>query len=141
MKTFFILAVAFITFSRTSAQIPEEAAIISILDQQISSWNEGNLEKFMQGYWKNDSLTFISKNGVTYGYDNALANYKKSYPDTAAMGRLSFSIIQIKKLSADYYFVIGRYQLNRTVGDADGHYTLLFRKINGRWKIVSDHSS
>lgn len=136
-----VLALAFITCLRAAAQMPDEAAIISILDQQISSWNEGNLEKFMQGYWKSDSLTFISKNGVTYGYDNALANYKKSYPDTAAMGRLSFNIIQIKKLSADYYFVIGRYHLNRTGDDADGHYTLLFRKINGRWKIVSDHSS
>lgn len=123
------------------AQPQAEKAIRSVLNDQITAWNSGDLTKFMKTYWNNDSLMFIGKSGITYGYTNTLANYKKSYPDTIAMGKLSFDIIQVKELSPEYYFVLGRYHLERTNGNLDGHYTLIFKKINGQWLIISDHSS
>lgn len=95
----------------------------------------------MNGYWKSDSLMFIGKNGVTYGYNKTLNNYRRNYPDTAAMGKLTFDILEVKRLSADHYFVLGKWMLQRSIGDLSGHYTLLFRKINGEWVIVADHSS
>jgi hypothetical protein len=95
----------------------------------------------MQGYWKNDSLLFIGKNGPKYGYAITLANYKKGYPDTAHMGKFTSTILSVKKLSKKYYFVVGKWYLKRSVGDVSGHYTLLIRKINGEWVIVADHSS
>jgi hypothetical protein len=70
-----------------------------------------------------------------------LNNYKKGYPDTAAMGKLEFNIISVQKLSGSYYTVVGRWFLKRSIGDVGGHYTLLFRKIKGQWVIVQDHSS
>ena len=95
----------------------------------------------MKGYWENDSLRFIGKSGITYGWNNTLANYKRGYPDTAAMGKLQFTILVVKKLSSRYYEVVGKWYLKRSIGDASGHYTLLLRKIKGSWVIVSDHSS
>ena len=77
----------------------------------------------------------------TYGYKKTLANYKKNYPDTATMGKLTFTLIQVKQLSSEYFHVTGKYYLTRTIGDASGHFTLLFRKIKGKWVIISDHSS
>jgi ketosteroid isomerase-like protein len=124
-----------------SAQSKNEKAIRALLDKQKQAWNNGNIEAFMNGYWENDSLMFIGKSGVTYGWTNTLNNYKKGYPDTAAMGKLTFNILQVKKLSGKYYHVVGKWFLKRSIGDVGGHYTLLFRKINGRWVIVADHSS
>ena len=123
------------------AQSKDEAAIAKVLDNQSRAWNRGNLEEFMVGYWKNDSLMFIGSRGITYGWNNTLANYKKSYPDTAAMGKLNFTLLKIKQLSNEYYQVIGNWHLQRSVGDLSGHFTLLFQKINGEWVIVADHSS
>jgi hypothetical protein len=123
------------------AQSKDEIAIRKVLNEQTASWNRGDLEKFMVGYWENDSLMFIGKTGVTYGYTNTLNNYKKGYPDTAAMGKLLFNIIKVKKLSGKYYQVIGKWMLKRSIGDLSGHYTLLFQKINNRWVIIADHSS
>ena len=123
------------------AQSKNETAIRNILSEQTTAWNNGNIESFMKGYWKNDSLMFIGKSGVTYGWVNTLNNYKKGYPDAAAMGKLTFTLISVKKLSVKYYSVTGKWQLNRSIGDVGGHYTLLFRKIYGQWFIVSDHSS
>lgn len=123
------------------AQTPDEKAIRDILTSQTVAWNKFDMDDFMKGYWNNDSLVFVGKNGVTYGYQNALNNYKKHYGDAEKMGKLSFDILQIKKLSDEYYSVLGKWFLKRKAGDLSGHYTLLFKKLNGSWVIVSDHSS
>ena len=140
MKTILLSLITLLTI-QSFAQPKNELAIRNILATQTDAWNRGDINSFMKGYWENDSLMFIGKSGVTYGWTNTLNNYKKGYPDTAAMGKLVFTLIQVKKLSGKYYHVTGKWLLKRSIGDVGGHYTLLFKKINGRWVIVSDHSS
>jgi len=70
-----------------------------------------------------------------------LNNYKKGYPDTATMGKLTFTLISVKSLSDKYYRVVGKWFLKRSIGDVGGHFTLLFEKINGDWFIIEDHTS
>ncbi|HYM95603.1 MAG TPA: DUF4440 domain-containing protein [Chitinophagaceae bacterium] len=123
------------------AQSVDEIAVRQILDKQAIAWNHGDVDGFMKGYWQNDSLMFIGKNGVTYGWKGTLNNYKKNYPDTIAMGKLRFTIITMKSLSLQYIFVVGQWHLQRSIGNLDGHFTLLFRKIKGSWVIIADHSS
>ena len=124
-----------------AAQSRDEAAILKVLDDQNAAWNRGDIDGFMKGYWENDSLMFVGKSGVTYGWTNTLNNYKKGYPDTAAMGKLIFTNIKIQRLSKKYYFIVGKWYLKRSIGDVSGHYNLLMKKINGYWVIVADHSS
>lgn len=136
------LLLLFLTVSAFSfAQSGDEKAIRELLDTQTGSWNRGDIEGFMQTYWKNDSLMFIGKSGVHFGWQETLNNYRKGYPDTAAMGRLSFDIISIRILSSDYSYVVGKWKLNRTIGNLEGYYDLLMKKIKGRWYIIADHSS
>jgi ketosteroid isomerase-like protein len=123
------------------AQSTDESAIRQTLGEQVQAWNEGNIGRFMKTYWENDSLMFIGKGGITYGWQNTLNNYKKNYPDTIAMGKLSYNILKISRLSPEYFYVVGKFHLQRSIGDLNGHYDLLFRKINGRWVIIADHSS
>ena len=137
-----ILCISFTLLSVSLfCQAKDETEVRNILAQQSQAWNRGDIDAFMVGYWENDSLMFIGKSGVTYGYKNTLTNYKKNYPDTASMGKLTFTIIQVKQFSPEFFHVTGKYYLTRTIGDASGHFTLVFRKINGKWVIVSDHSS
>ncbi len=95
----------------------------------------------MKGYWENDSLKFIGKKGIEYGWQKTLEGYIKSYPDKATMGILSFNEININILSDDAAFVIGKWSLIRDKGNINGIFTLLFKKINGNWLIVCDHTS
>ncbi|MFM6995283.1 MAG: YybH family protein [Sediminibacterium sp.] len=122
-------------------QTKDTQAILQLLSKQEKAWNEGNINQFMDGYWENDSLVFVGKNGLTYGYNNTLSNYKKNYPDKTYMGQLKFTILSMQPLGKQFYSIIGKWELFRTVGNLSGHYTLLLQKINGQWKIVSDHSS
>ena len=123
------------------SQNKDDQSIRSLLQKQVEAWNRGNIDEFMQGYWKNDSLKFIGKSGVTYGYNQTLANYKKNYDDTVKMGKLSFDLLEVNKLSPEHYFVLGKWFLKRSIGNIGGYYTLLLRKIKGKWVIVVDHTS
>ncbi len=131
----------FLLAGSMQAQSNDEKAIVKILSEQDAAWNRGDIESFMKGYWQNDSLMFIGKTGITYGWQNTLNNYKKRYPDTTAMGKLNFEYIEIKQLSPDYFFVVGKWHLTRTIGNLDGAFTLLLKKINNIWVIAKDHSS
>ncbi len=140
IKKYLLLGVLFVT-SYSFAQTKEDVIIQNILDQQTIAWNGGDIGNFMKPYWHSDSLMFIGKSGITYGWQKTMENYKKNYPDAAAMGKLDFTILQTKRLSVLYYTVVGKWHLARTIGDLSGHFTLLFKKIKNIWVIVSDHSS
>ena len=115
--------------------------IHKMLFAQVMEWNKGNIDGYMKGYWENDSLLFIGSKGPRYGYEATLQRYKEAYPDTAYMGKLISKITSVQKLSDEYYFIVGTWALNRSVGNVNGSYTLLIRKIKGKWVIVCDHSS
>lgn len=140
MKKIWLFVFMIITIT-SHAQSKDERDIRKILADQISFWNKGDIPKFMQGYWENDSLVFIGKNGPTYGFKNTLSNYQKNYPNKDYMGVLNFDILSVQAIEKDHYFVIGKFMLDRKVGNANGHFTLIFKRINGVWKIISDHSS
>ena len=137
----YLLSLFILLSFSANAQDKDEQAIRKILAHQIIEWNKGNIDGFMKGYWENDSLLFLGKSGPKYGYANTLSNYKKNYPDTTVMGKLAFEVLKVQPLSADTYFVVGKFMLQRTIGNLSGYYTLLFKKIHGEWVIVVDHSS
>lgn len=149
MRYFIFLMVAVALSSVAQAKKPKPKAkptpakteIQQLLSKQQKAWNEGKIEAYMQGYWNSDSLTFVGKRGVTKGWKNTLENYKKSYPDKTAMGKLDMQILSLKLLTKDMAFVVGKWDLTRSAGNVGGHFTLLMRKLNGKWVIVADHSS
>ena len=138
-----ILIFAFLLFGWSYSVQAQKAdkAIRQVMAEQETAWNKGDLPGFMAGYWHSDSLRFIGSRGLTYGWEQTLANYQKGYPDKEAMGQLSFTILSIEQLSKKSAFVVGKWHLQRTKDELSGHYTLLWKKIKGKWVIVADHSS
>ena len=45
----------------------DESAIRSVLEKQVVAWNEANIDEFMKGYWKSDSILFIGRK-ITFYY-------------------------------------------------------------------------
>lgn len=119
----------------------EKDKILKVLFAQRDAWNKGDVEEYMSGYWKSDSLKFIGKSGITYGWQKTLENYKKGYPDKAAMGKLEFTVVELNVVNSTNAFMIGKWKLTREKDSPAGHFTLFWKKINGEWKVVADHSS
>ncbi|OIQ41767.1 MAG: DUF4440 domain-containing protein [Bacteroidetes bacterium MedPE-SWsnd-G1] len=131
--------VSFVACQKSSTN-EEKKEILNIMKIQEEAWSKHDLEGFMQGYWKSDSLKFYGSNGLTYGWDKTLANYKKGYPTPDHSGELKFKINDISKIENESYYVMGEYHLTRKVGNADGVFMIILKKINGEWKIVADTS-
>lgn len=142
MKKLLLISLTFFSLNLFAQTGKDRQIILNILDAQTKAWNNGDVESFMKGYWVSDSLMYIGKSGVNYGYNSTLKSYRKNYPDKASMGTLKFDIIKVSFLAKNACYVVGKWHLTRPEkGDIGGHYTLLWRKIKGEWVIVADHSS
>jgi len=142
MKIFFSCFVFMLGALALSAQEDADFATIrtSILKQQ-DDWNRGDIPAFMEVYWKSENLQFIGANGVTKGWQQTLDNYKRRYPDRDAMGQLSFGIVSMEKLSKKSVFLVGTWDLKRKNDAPGGYFVLIWKKIQGKWVIVADHTS
>ncbi len=123
-----------------SAQNEDETAIKAILMRQQEAWSKNDLKGFMEGYWQSDSLTYYSGARVTQGWQTTLDNYKKGYPTKKDTGTLNFKIDAITQITEDAYYVMGQYFLTLEAGDRKGTFMIIFKRINGEWKIVADSS-
>jgi len=111
------------------------------MDNQAKCWSNGDIDGYMEGYWKSDSLRFLDRRGLTKGWQTTLDNYKKSYPDKKAMGTLKFKHISFESMNDQNMFVVGKWVLEREKDTLGGYYSLLWRKIDGQWKVIFDHTN
>lgn len=126
---------------KAGKQDKEIAAVRAVIEAQAAAWNRGDIEGFMEGYAKEDSITFVSGDTVTRGWQTVLDRYKKNYDSRAKMGTLTFSELEFKPLSEFYVMAVGRFELARDGDRPRGHFTLVFRRTTGGWRIVHDHTS
>jgi beta-aspartyl-peptidase (threonine type) len=119
----------------------ETAAIRAVLDAQVAAWNRGDIEGFMDGYWRSGETVFVSGDTVTHGWQTVLDRYKKGYDTRDKMGTLMFSELEIKLIGKDAAVATGRWQLTRASDTPHGRFTLIFRRTQQGWRIVHDHTS
>jgi ketosteroid isomerase-like protein len=126
---------------RKASEPPEVIEIRAVLDRQVEAWNRRDLEAFMHGYWNSDQLSFYSGGTKTSGWQATIDRYRKTYQgEGREMGRLDFSDVQIEMLGPVAAFVRGRWHLKMANSEPGGLFTLIFRKLQGRWQIVHDHT-
>ena len=119
----------------------DRAAIVAVLTSQQNDWNKGDIRGFMAGYWNSSELTFAGTRGFTRGWQPVMARYEKSYADKAAMGTLDFQELEVRSLGPDAALVLGKWYLQRQVGDVGGIFTLVLQRFPEGWRIVHDHTT
>lgn len=138
--TFYLFCLITLYTCNTDTIDDDKKEIISIMNNQEQAWSNYDIEGFMKGYWKSDSLKFYGSNGITHGWEKTLANYKKRYPTKSESGKLTFTIDAITPIEDESYYVMGQYHLKRDIGNANGVFMIIFKKINGEFKIIADLS-
>lgn len=127
---------------------PQESGgeIEQLLTTQAQCWNDKDIDGFMQTYWKSEDLTFSGGGKTTRGWQATLDRYKKSYPKEK-MGTLTFDGLEVTMLSEEAAMVLGNWHLSIPQPEAkeelnkDGNFTLVLKMLDGKWKIIHDHSS
>jgi len=135
-----IAAILLISAVVSAQESKAQTAIRKVMEDQAAAWNRGDIEGFMEGYWKSEKLTFVSSR-VTRGWQQTLDNYKRSYDTREKMGTLTFSDLEITVLSKDAALVLGSWSLKRANDAPGGKFTLIFRRFKEGWRVVHDHTS
>ena len=117
-----------------------EADLDATILKQAEAWNQGDLVQFMSAYWKDERLTFSSGGETHRGWQVTLDRYRARYPDQATMGQLKFNNLETQLLGTDSAMTLGEWHLKRDK-PAGGNFTLVWKKLDGNWFIIHDHSS
>ncbi|MGB0805059.1 MAG: YybH family protein [Salibacteraceae bacterium] len=147
IKLIIISLLLFVSCNSTSFNENSEEAntakkeVLQELFAQQDCWNNGDIDCFMKGYWNNDSLMFVSGERISYGWTQVTDNYKRKYSSKELMGHLTFKVEKAQVLSANSMVVVGQWDIKSESANFGGKFTLLWKKINGEWKIVIDHTS
>jgi beta-aspartyl-peptidase (threonine type) len=133
-------------FAPTACIVPEDqdaGAVRRLLDEQVAAWNRGDLEGFMKGYWKSDSLTFYSGGNVSHGWQPTLERYRRRYQGEGhEMGALAFDVNDVTIPARGLALVRGGWSLKMKDAAPHGLFTLWLRWFpDTGWRIVHDHSS
>lgn len=138
----FVLLITLILLGCNKNQFNSDVkAIKVVMEEQSQCWSKGDIEGFMKGYWMSDSLRFLGRRGLTYGWQTTLDNYKRSYPNPSSMGELRFNHILFEPLGNDKIFAVGKWALYREKDTLSGYYSLIWKKIDEKWKVIFDHTN
>lgn len=140
-KVLFLLLTCNLVSAQKIVSKKDSLSIVNILFNQQQSWNNGDIDAFMEGYMKTNKLVFSGASGPIYGWKSTRNRYKKTYSNRILMGKLKFDVLNMSRLSSDVVQLQGKFYLTREVEDSSGYFTLTWLKRNGKWLIISDHTS
>jgi L-asparaginase / beta-aspartyl-peptidase len=129
--------------AQPAASDPDAAvreAVETVLRAQEAAWNAGDIDAFVDYYWKSDDVTFSSGGKTTRGWTATRDGYRERYPTREKMGTVKFSNLEITPLGDRAAMVLGEWKLERDE-PIGGNFTLVFRKVDDRWVIIHDHTS
>jgi hypothetical protein len=138
--TLFFIASGFL-FSQQAVSKRDSLAVVKVLFEQQDHWNKGDIDAFMEGYLKSDELVFSGASGPIYGWEATRDRYKRTYSDREKMGELKFDVLHLLALSPTVIQLQGKFYLIRTIGDAQGFFTLNWIRVKEKWHIISDHTT
>jgi len=118
--------------------------IVASFQSWQDAWNNGDIEGFLESYWQSDSVRYVSGNQMVIGFDAIAKRYRDRYIDNpdVIMGRMRL-FIDADFATSDEALIFGKYQALDETDTLLGHgvFTAHLRKLNGQWKIISDHAS
>jgi hypothetical protein len=132
--------------STTGGSAAAGVEVEAMLHASADSWNRGDLEGFLDDYWRSEELTFSGEEGVTRGWEDVRSRYLNSYwSDGATRDSLRFEAIEVTELGQEHALALGQYVLFRPeeggLVSGTGFFSLVLGKMEGDWKILHDHTS
>jgi ketosteroid isomerase-like protein len=134
----FISSILMFVLASCSSEPEPTMAVRAVIEAQQAAWNRGDIDGFMNGYEHSDTITFISGDQLTRGWQTVLERYKKRYSSPGLMGTLTFSDIEIQPLAPSYVLADGRWKLALNSESPHGRFTLIFRRAGNDWRIIHD---
>lgn len=115
-----------------------EDIVKGVIAASAAAWNEGNLTAFLNGYEQSSSVRLVSGGDVVTGIAALRKHYQAQVQASGAMGRLSFSDLDVSLTAPEVATVLGRYAHDAGLAKTAGAVTLVMKQVDGRWRIVQE---
>ncbi|MDZ7627894.1 MAG: nuclear transport factor 2 family protein [Parvularculaceae bacterium] len=115
-----------------------ESVVKGVLSANAAAWNEGNLSAYLAGYDESVDVRLVVGPEVATGFNSVRKYYETMVANVGAMGRMSFSDLDVKMTSREIATVVGRYAHDSGASRSAGAMTIVMKQIDGRWRIVQD---
>lgn len=135
------------------ARVPEPGAegeeppglrtqVTAMLESAAAAWNRGDLEAFMADYERSPNTTYIGSDGLIVGWEAIHDRYAPAFAPGAERDSLRLETSRVRTLGQRHALAMARWVLHREGRvTGSGPFTLVLLRVEGRWKIIHDHSS
>jgi uncharacterized protein (TIGR02246 family) len=119
----------------------EHQRIHALFESGCAAWNRGDIDGYLADYWHSDKLRWVSEGKVSHGFDAVARAFKARFDTPANMGQLQVANLEIQLLGESDSLVFGEWIQTTRSARRNGVFTVHMKKIDGNWRVVSDHSS
>lgn len=144
-KLYLLLLLMATTILSSAFTLPTGNAVQEVkkaLEGQISAWNSGDLETAMTFYWNSPDMLWVSKNGTDKGYQEVYDMFLQDFADRSKMGVYTYEPLHIEQVSEEAVYFVFRWKIvldgKQLMGGVSSQ---VWKKLNGRWVITSEHAS
>jgi uncharacterized protein (TIGR02246 family) len=106
-----------------------------------AAWNRGDIDGYLADYWHSEKVRWVSEGKVSYGFDATAAAYKARFNTPGNMGTLEVANLEVQLLGESDALAFGEWIQTARGVRRHGVFTVHLKKMDGKWCIVSDHSS
>ena len=120
----------------------DEYKIRQYFSKQEKCWNTADIACFTNAFTVSEALQNGSKAATTFGYEEVIREFKK-LSTKEGMGNLHIDNIKTRRLGDNLYMATGKINLKFPEQEdiSQSRFVVLLKKINGDWKIITEHSS
>ena len=124
---------------------PDEDALKTILLDVKRGWEQADGTPFRAHFLEVDDSRYFESGGQNVGLDDLIDHHVVPEGKSIKLD-LNFDNLQIN-IHEDFAWVLADMEVKGTFIDSDrtihnrGHQTVVFRNIDGKWKVLHTHSS
>jgi uncharacterized protein (TIGR02246 family) len=135
-----MLAAVFLLLAQAPSGAAGEAA--RGVQAQVAAWNRGDLETALGLYCSEPRITWVTRRGVTHGFDEFAAGMRRDFADRSQMGRYEAELIETRSLGRRSALVVVRWSITRDGRRLMGGVsTQIWESCRGRLRITLEHAS
>ena len=118
----------------------DAAAIRAELDSTAAGWNRGDLSRYLAAYV--DTATTMGSTGPVRGVAGIEGQMKAGFWKNGRPTQvLHYEHVEVRPLGANYALTTGQFVLTgANLPNRTGWFTTVWVKVQGKWRMMHDHS-
>ena len=141
-----IFAVPTIFSQQAQAQEDDSAALVAIIDAIEKGWEQGDGTPFREHYLDFEGARYVESGGQNEGLNDLVEHHVE--PEGDALDNFELSLADVEThVEGDFAWAIANVEFTALLKSEQrelhsrGYETFLFRRVDGKWKVIHTHSS